>query len=32
MTQVQITSGWLRQYIKDHGGVMSLSTRVVIAG
>ena len=32
MTDVYITSGWLRQYIRDHGGVMNLAIRVVIAG
>lgn len=27
-----VSSSWLRQYIRDHGGVMNVSTRTVILG
>jgi hypothetical protein len=32
MAHVSITSSWLRQHIRDHGGVMNLTMRIVIAG
>lgn len=32
MTTVSITSGWLRNYIREKGGRLCLARRVVIAG
>lgn len=28
----RFTSGWLQGYIRDHGGVMSVTIRTVIVG
>jgi hypothetical protein len=32
MHKVQITSGWLRQYILKRGGALNVATRTVIIG
>lgn len=32
MTEVHITSSWLRQRVREQGGVLSLTIRTVIAG
>jgi len=30
--QVRLTSNWLRQHIRERGGVMNITTRLVIGG
>lgn len=30
--RVQVTSNWLRQFIRDRGGVLNVATRTVIVG
>jgi hypothetical protein len=32
MKEAHIMSNWLRQYIRERGGALNISTRVVIVG